>query len=151
MQTFTLYTDENGFVLTNGHVTNALRIATLEDLLRLRQRINQYIDTQQADGPLPEVNQIAQAEMIDTLGAIKLAEALGYGVIPQQTLRSACDAGNIEGAHKRSRSGRAQTKRGGRWEFSPEAFIEWLQDRRGAPPVDFDPAQSSLQGNFSFA
>jgi hypothetical protein len=129
MQTFTLHETAGRFLITNGDTANTLRIDSLQDLLRLRHRLNQYADTQQADSPIPD-GPLAAPEWIDTVKARKLAVELGHGEIPATTLRSACERGNIAGARKRSRSGRAKTKGGGQWEFPRWAFLQWLDDRK---------------------
>jgi hypothetical protein len=131
MQTFKLHTEDKKFILVGG-ANNALQVESLEALLRLRQRLNAYMDNQTDDGPLSEAGRIATSDLIDSTQARALAIDLGYEPIPLQTLRSAIEAGHIPGARKRSRSGRAQTERGGRWEFPRQAFVEWLEERRGA-------------------
>jgi hypothetical protein len=129
MQTFTLHETAGRFLITNGDAANTLRIDSLQDLLRLRQRLNAYVDTQQADSPIPD-GPFAAPEWIDTVKARKLAADLGHGEIPATTVRSACERGNIAGARKRSRSGRAKTKGGGQWEFPRWAFLQWLRERK---------------------
>jgi hypothetical protein len=128
MQTFKLHSPGKGYILTNGDQANALRVDSLEDLLRLRQRINAYIDTQQAD-PLPNDSPLTAPDWIDSVTARALAIELGRNPIPASTLRSACESGNIAGARKRSRSGRAKTPGGGQWEFPRWAFLQWLNER----------------------
>jgi hypothetical protein len=135
MQTFKLYEAGNQIIITNGDEANLLRLHSLHDLLRLRQRINQYIDSQQADGQLPPESPLLTQEWLDTVTARKLAQELGYGDISINTIKSACQRGAIPTARKRSRSGRAQTEGGGRWEFPRWAFVQWVEqhinDRRG--------------------
>lgn len=127
---FNLYESHNQFIVTNGDPANILRIHSLSDLLALRQRLNQYIDTQQADGPIPEDGPLAESEWIDTVTARRLAEDQGTR-ISMTGLRSALDRGNIPGARKRSKSGRAQTEQGGQWEMPRWAFLQWMEERRG--------------------
>jgi hypothetical protein len=136
MQTFKVYQAGDQLILTNGDEANLLRLHSLQDLLRLRQRINRYLDDQQADGQMDANSPLLVQEWLDTGEARQLAQALGHGDISLGTIKSACLRGNIAGARKHSRSGRAQTERGGRWEFPRWAFIEWLAqratpDRRG--------------------
>lgn len=130
MQTFHLYQTKEQFIISNGDPANALRINGLADLLKLRQRLNEYIDTQATDGPLPQDGPLAASQWIDTVTARKLAEDQGLS-ISMTGLRSALDRGNIPGARKRSKSGRAQTEQGGQWEMPRWAFLQWLAERRG--------------------
>ena len=122
---------------------NALLIENLHALLRLRQRLNTYVDTQVDDGTVTEAARIAISALIDTVQARALAIELGYSPIPLQTLRSAIEAGHIAGARKRSRSGRAKKPEGGRWEFPRQAFVDWLQEpprqQNGHPSLALPP------------
>src|SRR4030095_11577947 len=131
MQTFQLHAIGNGFIVTNGDVANALQVDSLSDLLRLRQRLSLYLDNQQAD-PLPVDSPLLAPEWIDTATARKIAEELGYGPLIATTLRSACEAGHLPGARKRSKSGRAKTEGGGQWEFPRWALLQWLVERKEA-------------------
>ena len=110
MQTFELYTDQDKFVIAGGP-NNTLLIENLHALLRLRQRLNTYVDTQVDDGTVTEAARIATSSLIDTVQARALAIELGYRPLPLQTLRSAIEAGHIAGARKRSRTGHCRDKR----------------------------------------
>lgn len=127
---FHLYQSGNEFIISNGDPANALRIHDLAALLKLRQRLNEYIDTQASDGPPPADSPLAINEWIDTVTARKLAEEQGF-TFSMTGLRSALDRGNIPGARKRSKSGRAQTEGGGQWEMPRWAFLQWLGERKG--------------------
>jgi hypothetical protein len=111
---FTLYADHNDFViLCNGDPAQALRVRGLPELLHLRAKLNQFVDTQQHDGVLAaEMPDLAR---ISTGTARKLASERGL-VLSLTTLISACERGSIEGA----------CKEGSHWTMPRWAFERWF-------------------------
>lgn len=94
---------------------NALYITDMRDLLRLRARLNAYVDTLEADGQL-EAAPLPPGEMITTVQARNEAAEQGTP-IEESTLRMAIVRGVITGAEKR----------GGRWWLPRNEFQAWLQ------------------------
>lgn len=94
---------------------NALYLTDMRDLLRLRTRINTYLDTLEADAQL-EAPPLQPGDMITTVQA--RTEAAEQGTpIEESTLRMAIVRGAIPGAEKR----------GGRWWLPRGEFHVWLQ------------------------
>ncbi len=113
---FQILTDGASFRITREEgVERGLYVADLAELLRLRQRINDYIDTQQADGELPTAIQPPK-EMLKTGDALRLAKEAGYD-LPRSTLVSACTLGIIPGAHKE----------GAHWRIPYADFENWFK------------------------
>lgn len=113
---FQILTDGTGFQIERSDESGrGLYVTDLAELLRLRQRINEYIDTQEADGVV-ERTILPASGRISTKQARELAAAEGY-VIPNSTLVSACKLGIIDDARKD----------GGRWTMSYGAFQEWFK------------------------
>jgi hypothetical protein len=99
---------------------NAIRVDDLSALLRLRQRIEQYIFDQQPDGVLqPDDGVLGMiGEYIDTVEARKIAAEAGHR-LPSSTIVSACARGTLPGARKD----------GGRWMVPVKEFHVWLNER----------------------
>ena len=112
---FTLYNDGDDFlVVRDGDPAQMLRVFGLPELLRLRARLNQYVDTQQDDGSLSQA--MPATAWIDTIAARELAQARGMKMVVS-TIISACERGSIAGAHKD----------GGRWIMPRWAFERWFE------------------------
>lgn len=94
---------------------NALTLTDHRDLLRLRARINHYLDTLQDDGQIAQPP-IPLGEMITAQQARHETAQRGHP-LEEATLRMAMTRGTIPGAEKR----------GGRWWLPRHAFEEWLQ------------------------
>lgn len=113
---FQILTDGTGFQISRSDgAGHALYAADLTELLRLRQRINEYIDTQEADGVV-EREILPPDTQISTKRARELARAMGYE-IPSTTLVGACQHGVIRDARKD----------GGRWTMTYGAFEDWFE------------------------
>jgi hypothetical protein len=113
---FQILTDGTSFRITREEgVERGLYVADLAELLRLRQRINDYIDTQEADSELSTVTP-PPAEILKTGDALRLAKEAGYD-LPRSTLVSACAQGLIAGAYKE----------GARWRIPYADFDGWFQ------------------------
>lgn len=108
---------EQGMVIVDDDSLNAIRVSSLSDLLKLRKRINDYVDDQRADGQVEASDPLsAMADYMDTVTARKVASDRGYE-LPSSTIVSACARGSILGA----------VKDGGRWRVPRLAFDEWLR------------------------
>ena len=106
-------TPDNGFIITRADDDrHALYVDDLSQLLRLRARLNDYIDTQEADGALD----VPISDYITSIDARDIAAADGY-TLALSTLNSACKLGIIQGARKN----------GGRWEMPRADFEDWYR------------------------
>ena len=102
-------------IQSSNNAANQLVLADHRDLLQLRARINQYLDTLDADGdaaPPPPPGD----EMISTSQARSEAARRGQE-FEDATLRFAIVRGTIPGAEKR----------GGRWYIPRSVFDKWLE------------------------
>jgi hypothetical protein len=122
--------------LHNQVTGDSIPIGNVDDLLKLQEQLTATIRKLEADGKLIIGERTTASPWLDLGTARKLAHELGYGQVPPTSIRSACERGNIPSARKVSRSGRAQTKEGGQWEFPRQEYIDWLvqrasTDRRG--------------------
>ncbi|MCC6170053.1 MAG: helix-turn-helix domain-containing protein [Caldilineaceae bacterium] len=94
---------------------NTLQLANLAELVALRLRLTEYLDTLQADPEPDSVSLAVERELIDTATARRLAAEQGVEV-NDSTLRVACRRGHVEAARRR----------GGRWVMPRWAFEAWL-------------------------
>lgn len=108
--------DTNQLIIEQAdNATNQLHLPDLRDLLLLRARINQYLETLTPDETIDEPPPIP-TEMISANQARAEAEAQGI-TVTEAALRMAIVRGTIPRAEKR----------GGRWWLSRQDFEDWLQ------------------------
>jgi hypothetical protein len=108
----------HGYVISRDRdPANTLRVATLAELLRLRQRLNEFVDNQQPDNHADDL--MATVGEIDTVEARAVATALNIR-IPPSTIVAACERATIAGARKDR----------GRWKFQRYEFDKWLSAYR---------------------
>jgi hypothetical protein len=127
---------DNLLTLHNQVAGDSIMIGDVDDLLKLQEQLTATIRKLEAEGKLILGERTTASPWLDLNTARQLALELGHGDVPANSIRSACERGNIPGARKVSRSGRAQTPTGGQWEFPRQAFVNWLgqrvnPDRRG--------------------
>jgi len=110
---FTVHREGEHFVIIGGgSKSNLLHVGDLSDLLRLRQRINAYVDDQVDDG---DAVAYSPSRRISVSSAVELAAAQGIALKPN-TVFTAARRGSIPDA----------AKEGSRWTFSLWAFESWL-------------------------
>lgn len=111
---FTIHREGKGFlVVGGGNMENTLHVADLPDLLRLRQRINAFVDDQKDDGTAEVI--YAPNRYIGVTSALELAAAQGIA-LKSNTVLAAARRGSIVDS----------VKDGSRWVFPYWAFEEWL-------------------------
>jgi hypothetical protein len=121
---YRIYTSDGEYVVTTDNPAQAIR-GTLADMFQLWARLDAFVRTQEANGPLPASHQVIQQmgigldeEYIDTVTAQELAEAEGRP-IGARTLLYNLNHGNVPGA----------VKTGGRWTLSRNQFLQWIRMR----------------------
>ena len=111
---YTIHREGDGFLIVGGSNTeNTLYASDLSDLLRLRQRINAFVDDQKDDGAAEVIH--APNRYIGVTSALELAAAQGIA-LKSNTVLAAARRGSIVDA----------SKNGSRWMFPYWAFEEWL-------------------------
>ena len=131
---FTVHCKEDQFLVIGGSENNTLRVGDLSDLLRLRQRINAYVDNQIDDG---DTMIYSPNRRITVSSAVEIAAAQGI-TLKSNTVFTAARRGRIADA----------AKEGSHWTFPLNAFQEWLarNQRRSAtktPAAECSPSPDS--------
>lgn len=123
---FTIHREGKGFLIVGASsANNTLHVTDLSDLLRLRQRINAFIDDQTDDGAVALA--YTPNRRIGVTSALELAVVQGIE-LKSNTLLAAARRGSIVDA----------VKEGSRWTFPLWAFEEWLT--RHTQRADYTPA-----------